>query len=471
MPAWPFEEIKALFKSEKVLGNQSRVFSSYSIDSRTLKPGDLFFALKGERFDGHNFIEEVLRRGAGGVVCSDSVSFSLSLDQAAFFVKDTCVAFQEFARYHRMKQPARVVAVTGSNGKTTTKEWIAQLCSLNGSVHKTEGNKNNHIGVPLTLLGLHANHRVAVIEMGMNALGEIDRLAELAHPNIGVITSVGSTHLEKLHSIENVFKGKKELVDRVSQWGGVLFLNGDDPRVLRMAAEANCPVFTYGTNEQFDYVAKNIRPSSKKGTLFDLEVPLQPFRATVRLPHLGHHNVLNCLAAIAVSHSLGGKLSQLVAACENLTAPAMRLEWIEKEGIIFINDAYNANPTSMEVALNVLDELETEGKKIFVCGDMLELGMVAELAHQQLGEKIYDSKIDVLITYGHLSQATAQRAIECGMDEKDVFVCYEKKAIPNIIKDVAAPGDVVLLKGSRRNQLEKVLEDWRTKSETEVVSG
>lgn len=468
---WTFKEIETALKPIKILGNQDLSISSYSIDSRTLKPGDLYFAIKGDRFDGHEFIAKALKKGAAGVVFSKTSSFELSKEQCAFQVEDPCLAFQNLAQQHRLNQKAKVVAVTGSNGKTTTKEWVAQLCSLKAKVHKTDGNKNNHIGVPISLLNLEPSHEVAVIEMGMNALREIDRLAEIAVPNIGVVTSVGSSHLEKLKSIENVYKGKKELVDRVSQTGGVVFLNGDDSNVLQMATGANCPVFIYGTNEAFDYVAKNIRASSKKEILFDLEVPIHQFKATVRLPHLGRHNVLNCLAAIAVAHSLGGDLTEIVAACADLTSPAMRLEWVEKEGLFFINDAYNANPTSMEVALNVLEEIETEGKKIFVCGDMLELGMVSELAHQQLGEKIYDSKVDVLIAYGHLSQATAERAVECGMDEKDVFVCYEKQAIPDIIKDVASPGDVVLLKGSRRNQLENVLDDWRSETSSELVNG
>lgn len=267
--------------------------------------------------------------------------------------------------------------------------------------------------------------------------------------------------MEQLKTIENVALAKKELVNRVDQNRGVIFLNGDDPRVLKMREGVSSKVILFGSENHFDYIAKNIRSRREGTTHFELRVPSAKFSALVQLPHLGRHNVYNCLAAIAVAHHLGMELKVLVEACSQLTSPPMRLEKIEREGILFINDAYNANPTSMEVALNVLEEIETEGKKIFVCGDMLELGMMSELAHQALGEKIYDSKIDVLITYGHLSRATAERAIACGMDEKDVFVCYEKQAIPNIIKDLASPGDVVLLKGSRRNQLENILEDWR----------
>ncbi len=469
MQSCPFKEIRDALKVESFQGSLIDSLNSYSIDSRTIQKGDLYFAIKGDRFDGHDYIAEVLKKGAAGVVYSIDMAIPLSEEQFAFKVSDTCEAFQNLSHYYRGKQSVDVVGITGSNGKTTTKEWVSQLCAISLKTHKTEGTKNNHIGVPLTLLELTSDHQVAVIEMGMSGLGEIDRLAEIAQPNFGIVTSIGSSHLEQLGSVENVYKAKKELVDRVAQNQGTLFLNGDDPLVIKMKDETEAKVFTFGTDPSFDYVARNISVL-KDSVLFELVVKEEGFVASVALPHLGRHNVLNCLSAVAVAHQLGGALDLLVAGCSKLVAPSMRLEQLEKDGVLFINDAYNANPTSMEVALDVLEEMEIEGKKIFVCGDMLELGMVSELAHQQLGEKVYDSKVDVLVTYGHLSQATAQRAIESGMNEADVFVCYEKKAIPDILKDVATPGDVVLLKGSRRNQLEKVLDEWRSDEQKEVVN-
>jgi len=245
---------------------------------------------------------------------------------------------------------------------------------------------------------------------------------------------------------------------------GIAILNQDDPYVAKMAEKAPCRVVTFGTRAKADYRAKNIQNLPGKGIVFDLVVDDKLVVPKVKINLLGRHNVLNALAAIAVVHQMGGDLVVLAKACSKLTCPSMRLEWGEKEGIYYINDAYNANPTSMEVALTVLEDLETEGKKIFVCGDMLELGMHSDLAHEELGQKVYDSKVDVLITYGHLSSKTAQKAIDCGMEPENVFLCMEKRGITDLLQRIASPGDVVLLKGSRRNQLEEVLTGWRDKS-------
>lgn len=455
------EEIIRVLKPLETSGDPRELFRAVSTDTRTLQPGDLYVALKGEHFDGNRFVPDAVQKGAAGVITSDEFQFSQLNAVFAVKVRNTLDALQELGQALRLKSGLKVVGVTGSNGKTTTKEWVAQFSARQWGTHKTEGTKNNHIGVPLTLLGLREDHQVAVVELGMSALGEIAHLAEISRPDIGIVTSVSAAHMETMESIENVFKAKKELVQCLDPEKGIAVLNNDDSYVARMAEEAPCRVVTFGLGSDADYQALNVCVTPDRGIQFDLSLNKVREAIPFRLNHLGIHNVYNCLAAVAAVHQMGADIRALQAFSPMLKLPAMRLEREVVQNLEFINDAYNANPKSMEVALNVLDEIDTDGKKIFVCGDMLELGMVSEAAHLELGNKIYESDVDVLISYGHESRHTAKQAIEAGMNADNVFVCMEKQGVADILQQIASPGDVVLLKGSRKNQLEKVISYWR----------
>jgi len=323
------QEIREILHPIGVLGQNGKKSTGVSIDSRSIKPGELFIAIKGDRFDGHQFIQEVVQKGASGFVFSDEIDLSgIGGDTIGFKVLDTLKALQDLSAHIRTKAQIKVIGVTGSNGKTTTKEWISQLSQQFFKTHKTEGTQNNHIGVPLTLLSLRQTDQVAVVEMGMSALGEISRLAEIALPDIGVVTNVNPSHLESLKSMENVFVAKNELVLGLKK-EGIAILNQDDPYVAKMAEKAPCRVVTFGTRAKADYRAKNIQNLPGKGILFDLVVDDILVVPKVKFKLLGRHNVLNALAAIAVVHQMGGDLEVLAKACSKLTCPSMRLEWGE----------------------------------------------------------------------------------------------------------------------------------------------
>ncbi|MBP2644866.1 MAG: murF [Firmicutes bacterium] len=430
-------------------------FYGISTDTRTLQPGNLFIALIGENFDGHNFAAQAAKLGAGGIIVSKEVT-GISEKVALFTVKDTLQALQNLAAFHRQRFSFPVIAITGSNGKTTTKDMVAAMLEAKYRVLKTEANYNNDIGLPLTLLKFTTRHQAAVVEMGMRGRGEIKRLADVAKPTIGIITNVGETHLELLGTVENIAAAKGELIESLGT-GDVAILNADIPLVRSMTSLSRAKAVFYGLNTAGACVkALNIH-SADEGTTFDCVHPAGQF--TVKLHAIGKHNVYNALAAIATGLELGLTPNEIALGLENFVSGAMRLHIETKGDYTVINDAYNASPLSMTAAIETLSTV-AKGRKVAVLGDMLELGDVAVDAHRRIGKKLAAEGVQVVITLGELAKNIAHAALK---DRVAVTVsCKNHEEVKEALSKLMRPGDTVLLKGSRGMRMEKVMEIFKS---------
>jgi UDP-N-acetylmuramoyl-tripeptide--D-alanyl-D-alanine ligase len=422
-------------------------FVEISTDSRRLKEGALFIALRGLRHDGHDFALGALRNGAAAVMVEE---LPRGVEAArALIVDDTLRALGDLAAYTRQRKPLRVVAITGSNGKTTTKEMVAAICAQarfpppHDAVLKTKGNENNLIGLPLTLLRLAGNEAVAVLEMGMNARGEIARLTEIATPDVGVVTNVGPAHLEGLGSIEGVARAKGELFATMKE-NTTIAVNMDDEWVVRIAAGFRGRRIEFGQGREVS--AQAVRDFGFDGVAFDLHVGDR--HALVRLHMSGAHNVPNAMAAAAVAHGLGLDLSTIHAGLEAAVAPSMRMQIVRLANrCTVVNDAYNANPASMAAALRAIGR--HAGRSIAVLGEMRELGPDAAVLHREVGRCAAESGVDVLVAVGPLADDTAAGARQSKRTDLAVHVCPDAKAAARLITSFWQPGDAVLVKGSR----------------------
>jgi UDP-N-acetylmuramoyl-tripeptide--D-alanyl-D-alanine ligase len=428
-------------------------FSGVSTDTRTIKRGNLFIALKGEKFDGHDFILRAVENGAAGVVVS-SRDVYVPDKIAAILVADTLAALQDLARCHRRRFTLPVVGITGSNGKTTTKDMTAAVLSGRWRVLKTEANYNNDIGLPLTILGLTADHQAAVVEMGMRARGEIGRLAAIAAPTVAVVTNVGETHIEILGSLENIAAAKGELVEATPA-DGLVALNADIPLVKDMQAKTAARCVLYGLGPDAAVRAADILPGDRD-TTFQCVWPGGRFPVTV--PAVGRHNVYNALAALAVGLELGLGPDEVRAGIATFQTGAMRLA-IETIGpYTVINDAYNASPLSMQAAIDTL-AMVAVGRKVAVLGDMLELGEMAEAAHRRVGEQLADTGVQVVVTVGEAAAHIASAALDGGV--KVAVACPGHDEASEALRKLLRPGDTVLVKGSRGMKMEKMLQVFK----------
>lgn len=423
-------------------------FTGVSTDTRTVKQGDLFIPLVGENFDGHDFIEQAIKNGASGVIFSRK-DMPISKDITAIEVTDTLLALQNLARFHRQRFTIPVVAITGSNGKTTTKDMAAAVLSSKFHVLKTEANYNNEIGLPLTLLQLTKQHEVAVVEMGMRGKGQIRQLANIALPTIAIITNVGETHLELLGSIENIAAAKAELLEFIPE-SGLSLLNADNSYVKKMSKQVNSRVQFFGL-EQGDIKAENIQMGTQN-MKFSCRFAHHEF--AVEIPAVGKHNVYNGLAAIALGLELGLSVEDICAGCKNFNASPMRLHIEKISDYLVINDAYNASPMSMVAAIDTLVEV-AKGRKVAVLGDMLELGPVAIEAHGNIGDRLAYCQVDIVVTVGELATNIARRASACGI--KKVMACANHKEAQEALQDLIEPGDTILVKGSRGMKMENII--------------
>ncbi len=438
---------------------------AYSIDSRTIGPGQLFFAVKGERLDGHDFVEPALRQGAlAAVVRTDQVQ-RFSDRSRLLTVEDPLAALQALATAVRQLWGKPLIGVTGSAGKTTTKEAIAHVLSAKFRVLKSEGNFNNHFGLPLMLLKLEPEHDVAVIEMGMSHAGEIRALAKIAQPEIGVVTNVAPVHLEFFDSLAAIAKAKFELVEALPP-GGTAVLNADDEFVSQFGRGFVGRVVHYGIRANADVRAENIRSKGTEGAEFDVLIGDNRHPAT--LPLVGEHNILNALAAVAVGLERGLTLAVAVSALATL-APAERRGELLQMGnttvgnIIAINDCYNSNPKALQAMVDALAAMPAK-RRIVVAGEMLELGPAGEEMHRAAGLHIAEKKIDIVLGVRGLAHAIAQAAGHSGMQAE--FMATPEEAGEWLARE-ARDGDVVLLKASRGVKLEKALETWKKLSHTD----
>ena len=431
------------------------IFKDIVTDSRKITEGSLFIALKGETFNGEDFAAEAVNKGAVGVIVStECPKEKLPATGLVLKVPDTLAAYQSFARLWREKFNIPVVAITGSNGKTTTKDLTAAALSRLGAVQKTSKNYNNEIGVPLTLLGLNESHKAAVVEIGMRGLHQIDALAEVVKPTIGIVINVTETHIELLGSIENIALAKSEMVTSIKR-GGLVVLNADDPNVLAMKDKAakGVKVLTFGIDHEADLQAFDMETNSTTTTFKVRGIAKYTFKINL----LGRHNVLNALAAICAALESGLSCEDIQAGFEELETTAMRFQVINRDSLTIINDAYNAAPASMRVSIKTTADL-AKGRKIAVLGDMLELGHISEEAHREVGREVADADFDFLITLGTLAKFIADGARGAGLEAERVLSFDNHEDAAEALKSIIQSGDTILFKASRGMKLEKVLE-------------
>jgi UDP-N-acetylmuramoyl-tripeptide--D-alanyl-D-alanine ligase len=452
-------------KGELLRGSRDRAFSGINTDSRTIGKGQLFWALKGETFDGHDFVKEAIKKGASVVVVNKDWAADLPANTRASLigVPDTLKALGDLARRWRRRFKARVAAITGSGGKTTTKEMTFAILSLEGSTLKNEGNFNNLIGLPLSLFLLEKTHRYAVLEMGMNRPGEIARLTEIADPDIGLITNVGRAHLEGVGSIEGVARAKVELLDKMAP-RALAVLNGDDRILMQAAATFRKKPVTFGQGLQNTVRAEKIRNLGREGFAFDIHWKGKSFPARLRVP--GFYNVYNALAAAALALSLDVTKDRIQEGLGQFKGVKGRFKVVPLPGgSILIDDTYNSNPSSLRLSLQSLKALAPEGRKVIVgLGEMLELGEETETSHVKAGEMVAKSGADWLVALGDHAPEMIQGAVDKGFPRKKAIRVKNDKEMGAKILEVMKPGDLVFLKASRRIGLDRVAERLRKKA-------
>ena len=449
-------------------GDQNHLINRVSIDSRTLVPGDLFFAIIGSRFDGHSFIKEAFDKGAIGAVISKNIDSILKeeeidKDKIIIKVKNTLSALQDWSKYYKNKFKTFNICITGSNGKTTTKEIIAHILSQKYYLLKTSGNYNNEIGIPLTLLKLNELHKILIVEMGMRGLGEIKTLTNFVPPNLIVVTNIGEAHIGLLGSKDNIFRAKSELLQSLGK-DGIAILNRDDPYFLEMLKIVKGKkVYTFGIKNKSDIMARNINMISDKGMKFSLEMQNRESKE-ICLPLLGRYNIYNALAATAAAFSLGIKMDLIEKGLSSFKSLNMRMQLTKfYNDIKILNDSYNASPFAVKRALETLVEVAQTNRKIAILGDMLELGEKAEFYHRAIGKDVAKLSIDILISFGEKGKIIAQSAKDEGMEEDCVFSFNknEKKILIKKLSSLVKPKDIILLKGSRELKMEEILNCWR----------
>ena len=431
-------------------GRRDMLYRNVTTDTRTVGEDDLFAALKGEKFDGHDFIEQAVSDGAAGVIVEDAARLYPDGDYTIFVVKNTRKASQDLALFHRRRFSIPVVAVTGSAGKTSTRALIATVLEQKYNVLQTEKNFNNEIGLPRTLLQLTKEHGVCVVELGMRGLGQIKELADIAEPTVGVVTNVGKSHIELLGSQVQIARAKGELVEALGS-DGTAVLNQDDKRVAAMAGKCKGKVVGFGIINDAPVMAGTIK-NSEKGLSFTCRCFDQVI--DVHMAVIGTHNVYNALAAVAVGRLLGLSEHQMQKGLAEYKGVPMRQELVNIDNVVFVNDAYNANPASMKEAVDTLVTL-TGGRKIAVLGGMLELGDWAEKEHEKIGTYLADKKVDVLIALGDEARFMAKAAKAAGMNEVYTVTTHAEAAA--VLRRIMRQGDTVLLKGSRDFAMEKIL--------------
>jgi UDP-N-acetylmuramoyl-tripeptide--D-alanyl-D-alanine ligase len=446
---------------EEILGRLERMeIKGISIDSRKIKEGELFVAIKGERFDGHDFVPDVINKGAWGALVERSsiekTYESIGSLKNIIPVENTIFALQDMSQRYRKKFDIPVIGITGSNGKTTTKEMLAAILLKRGLVLKNEGNLNNHIGVPLTLLRLDRRHRSAVIEMGMSALGEIDTLAKLVRPDVGLITNIGPAHLEFLGTLGMVANAKSELLNNLKP-DGTAVLNADDHFFTTLKNSYGGRILSFGITNRANVNASDIR---QEQDFTDITVETSGLTAKVRLQTVGKHNVYNALAAAAGAIAVGMSLKDVKYGLEDFSPVSMRSEIKLVKGRTVLADYYNANPGSVQAALETLIAIKAGRRSVAVLGDMLELGETAADAHREVGRIAARLGVDVLITLGTLAKYINEGAIEAGMPQDHVILARSHGEAAALLMERSKNGDALLIKGSRGMKMEKVLEEF-----------
>lgn len=435
-----------------VRGNPAVVVRGVSTDTRKLPPGALFFALRGEQYDGHAFVAQAAARGAAGVVVRD-LSGELPEQVAVIRVADTLAALQQLARYNRVRSRVRLIGITGSTGKTTTKDLTAAVLSTRYDVLATPGNLNNEIGLSLTLLELEAHHQVAVCEMAMRGPGEIDALCRIARPDAGVITNIGESHLEFLGSVANVARAKGELLDHIPP-AGFVALHIDSPFIKEQARRCRGRVLFFGEQDEADIRLVNYQPE-EAGCRFTARIHGQ--EAEFSLPFPGRHSAVNALAAIAVGLEMGLGVREIARGLAAAVLSPMRLNVIRAGSLVIIDDVYNASPASVQAALAVLGELGRDRRRVAVLGSMLELGPRAVSGHREVGRACAAAGLNYLVTVGDLAREIARGAREAGMAVSAIRECSDNLEAVAVLEQLIKGDEMVLVKGSRAVRMEEIV--------------
>src|SRR5437868_459312 len=431
-----------------------------SSDSRTIKKGELFVALRGENFDGHKFVEAAAKAGAAGAIVDLNWKGKVPAKFAIIRAQDTLIAYQNIAANYRKSLPLKVLAITGSNVKTSTNDFSASVLGRKFRVTKTQGNFNNHVGLPRTILEANSDDEVAVWELGMNHPGEIATLAKIAAPDAAIITNIGVAHIEFMGSREAIAKEKGSLAEAVDPNGSVI-LNADDPFSKEIADRARAQVILTGTKDG-TIRAIGIQQSADGSEFTIIE---GAHRCRAQLPVPGIHMVQNALLAIAAGRIFGLSLEEAAAGLASAPLTKARLQIKEIKGVQFLDDSYNANPDSMKAALQTLVELDADGQRIAVLGEMLELGQETQRGHEEVGEAAAAFGIDQLIGIGEMGAVISRAAEKAGL-EKSAAVGSTSEAA-KLLRNIAVPGDLVLIKGSRLARTENVIEAFAKQSSPE----
>ena len=457
------KDLIRLCNGKLLCGNENEVLDNFTKDTREVQEGYTFIGFKGTNADGNLFYEQALENGAKVCVLQkENVEGKIDVqalkekynDRTIILVENTANALKEIASYKRSLYNIPVVGVTGSVGKTSTKDIITSVMSKKYNVLKTLGNYNSQIGLPLTVLRLK-KHDAMVVEMGMNKLGEISNLSKISRPTVAVITNVGTAHIGELGSRENILKAKLEILDGLEP-NGTLIINNDNDMLHecnQQADKKNYKVITFGINNQSDFMPYDIN-FSDRGSTYKIKVDGKEFIANICVG--GEHFVLNSLCAIAVGRFLNIDMEDILAGISNFELTKRRMQ-VEKSsnGVTIINDAYNANLDSMKASIKYLGNMNVVNK-IAVLGDMLELGDFTKDLHEMVGEEVQKNKIDILITVGEHSKNIARKAKECGMDKDNIYICENNEEAIQIIKKIAKKGDAVLLKASNSMNFEQI---------------
>src|SRR5436853_3278828 len=435
-------------------GDGKKAVETISTDSRTIKKGELFVALRGENFDGHKFVGATAKAGAAGAIVDLKWKGRVPKKFAIIRAQDSLLAYQNLAANYRKSLSTKVLAITGSNGKTSTKDFTASVLGRKFRVTKTQGNFNNHVGLPRTILEATSQDEVAVWEVGMNHPGEVAALARLAAPDVAIITNIGVAHIEFMGSLETIAAEKGALVEAVGAQGTVI-LNADDPFTKSIMLRARAKVIFAGTT------AGTIRAGeiSQSGSGTDFTILEGAHRCRAQLPVPGLHMVQNALLAVAAGRVFGLSLEDCAAGLVAAPLTKARLQIKEIRGVQFIDDSYNANPDSMKAALRTLVELDADGKRIAVLAEMRELGSESERGHREVGETAAALKVDHLIAIGNVAATIAEAARRAGLQNSSTVASTAEAA--ELLGELAAPGDLILIKGSRLARTEQVIEAFR----------
>ena len=453
MEALSVKDLLQATNGNLVSGNELDEINNISIDSRKAKLGDVFIAIIGENLDGHKFMQSALDNGCKTFIKnrSNSIKFESS-DINLIEVDDTTIALGDIAKYYKEKFVIPYIGVTGSVGKTTTKDMIYAAISNNFDTLKNEGNFNNHIGVPLTLFNLNKKHECAIIEMGMSNFNEIEYLANIVNPKIGVISNIGLSHIENLGSQDGILKAKLEITTNFDE-NNILIVNGDDEYLSKVCKEdCNYNLKTFGFNSNNDVYCTEYIMSEDS---INFKCIIGGKEEAIFIPTVGKHNIYNAMAAILVGLTLGMELEDIKLGLRGFTASKMRLDIFKKNDLTIINDAYNASPDSMKAALDILGRYEK--RRVAILGDMFEMGEHSEYGHRLVGESSINN-VDILITIGDMSKFIGDEAKKLGLDNNNIHHFENKELAIESLNNLINKDDVVLVKASRGMKLEQIVE-------------